>query len=82
MGWEVTMNDKPKLLLISQEDDVVEARIWALHDLMVESPNDYVPSVLRMLMEYIGDSYEGFCIEQALFRIQEGEWWWREGVDD
>lgn len=79
MDWKTTMNNKFKLLALPQDDDLIENRIWGIYDLMIQSNNDYVPQILQMLLEYIGDSYEGECIEQCLFRIQEGKYWWAEG---
>ena len=79
------MSDEKKLRLqlleLPIEDDVIENRIWALHDLMVESDKDYVEEVLAMLLNYIGDSFEGYAIEQAIYRINEGKLWWSEGMD-
>jgi len=73
------MKNKLKLLVLPKEEDIIENRIWALHDLMLTSENDYVPVVLEMLLEFIGEDYEGYCIEQCLYRINEGKWWWKEG---
>jgi len=73
------MKDDFTLITLPPEDDLIENRIWALHDLMVENEKDYIPEVLQMLMEFIGDSYEGECIEQCLSRIQEGKFWWDAG---
>tara|TARA_Y100000310_G_C20511492_1_gene729104 strand:+ start:302 stop:547 length:246 start_codon:yes stop_codon:yes gene_type:complete len=79
------MSDEKKLHLqlleLPIEDDMIENRIWALHDLMVESDKDYVEEVLAMLLNYIGDSFEGYAIEQAIYRINEGKLWWSEGMD-
>ena len=79
MGWETTMSDKFNLITLPPEDDLIENRIWGIYDLMIQSNKDYVPQILQMLLEFIGDSYEGECIEQCLYRIQEGKYWWVEG---
>lgn len=79
------MSDEKKLHLqlleLPTEDDMIENRIWALHDLMVDAEKDYVADVLEMLLSYIGDSFEGYAIEQAIYRINEGKLWWSEGMD-
>ena len=78
------MSDEKYLQLLEfpQEEDMIEARIWALHDLMLDTDRDYIPRVLEMLVSYIGDSYEGYCIDQCLTKISEGKLWWDAGSED
>jgi len=59
-------------------DEMIQNRIDGLLDALCTSDKDYLIDLIRMIVAYIEENYEGEYSELTQVKLIEAAMWWRE----
>ncbi len=70
-----------KLLKLPKSENLVENRLDALYESLLQSDPKYFSQTIDVLLRVL-EEYEGYAIENSIYRLEEARGWLETGFGD